>query len=172
MAIYQWFMEFIPPIMVIEGGCGGWDGGGRRRLVSAEAIADGSGWRLAAEPSPKQGKTEEEEAEQPEGEEGQAPASFAATAASRLPAWVSTEGRVSAAGGSERRERSSWSGKRGGHTGRQGNREKGKQRFWVDLIYVTFYLVLFLANFLSPLLAHWMVCLPIFIAKVSFVLCY
>ena len=59
------------------------DGGGRRRLMTAEAVAGGSGWRLAAEPSPKQGKTEEGEAEQPEGEEGQAPTSFEATAASR-----------------------------------------------------------------------------------------
>ena len=60
------------------------------------------GWRQ--NPTQNRVKTEEGETEQPEREEGQAPANLAATAASRCPSWVATEGRELAAGDRRRRE--------------------------------------------------------------------
>jgi len=101
-------MMFIPPTK--QGGRERWQLRRRpvvgrqywRQLVAA--ANGGRRQRVVAETSPKQGKNRGEESRAARGEEGQAPATLAETAASRWPTWVATEGRVSAAGDRRRRE--------------------------------------------------------------------
>ena len=137
-------MSFIPSIN--ENGSG-WrvamavDGGSRRRLVSAEAVAGGSWW-LAAEPSPKQGRTGGgEQTEQPEWKKGRRRRSWWRRRRPGDPPGWRPNGRVSAAGGSERRETGK-RGRRGGFTrqAEAGGKKEGKvlgfNFFWFDSIHL------------------------------------